>query len=177
MLEQRDWRGHFFVVTDRVGAPGFVTEQDIRALASRGHVIGSHSHSHPIMTKLGDAAIRAEWETSRKRLEEILDMKVNAASVPTGFYMPRVGRLAIEAGYRHLFTSEPWLRPRAHDGGTIYGRFSITRGSTAESVRGLCTFSRATIARQRFGWQSRKALKRALGPAYEGLRELAIKRR
>ena len=46
-LENRDWRGHCFVSTDFIGARGFLSRAQIRELADRGHVIGSHSASHP----------------------------------------------------------------------------------------------------------------------------------
>src|SRR5580658_945599 len=46
MLEQLGWRGHFFITTSRIGTPGFLDATQVRDLARRGHVIGSHSHSH-----------------------------------------------------------------------------------------------------------------------------------
>src|SRR5688500_1011395 len=46
-LEQRGWRGHCFVSTDLIGRRGFLTAAQIRELDARGHVIGSHSASHP----------------------------------------------------------------------------------------------------------------------------------
>ncbi|MGH8370953.1 MAG: polysaccharide deacetylase family protein, partial [Gammaproteobacteria bacterium] len=46
-LEAMNWRGHCFVTTDRIGRPGFLTKQHIQELHARGHVIGSHSVSHP----------------------------------------------------------------------------------------------------------------------------------
>src|SRR5690348_12355624 len=46
MLEDFGWRGHFFITTDYIGAPGFLTREQIVELHRRGHVIGSHSCSH-----------------------------------------------------------------------------------------------------------------------------------
>ena len=51
LLERRGWRGHFFITTDRIGMPGFLTEAQLRELHRRGHIIGSHSCSHP--TRMG----------------------------------------------------------------------------------------------------------------------------
>ena len=42
-LEQRGWRGHFFVTAGRVGMSTFVSPSQIRELRDRGHLIGSHS--------------------------------------------------------------------------------------------------------------------------------------
>ena len=42
-LEEHGGRGHFFITTDRIGTAGFVSQTDVRELARRGHVVGSHS--------------------------------------------------------------------------------------------------------------------------------------
>src|SRR5947207_44718 len=47
LLEERGWRGHFFVTTDYIGRSGFLDAAQLRELCRRGHTIGSHSCSHP----------------------------------------------------------------------------------------------------------------------------------
>src|SRR5436305_5940713 len=47
-LRDAGWIGHFFVTTDYIGTPGFLDVAGIRGLARMGHVIGSHSSSHPV---------------------------------------------------------------------------------------------------------------------------------
>ena len=67
-MERRGWRGHFFITTSRIGTPGFLTEEQLVTLAARGHVIGSHSHTHPPrMASLGPAQQFEEWSSSRAR--------------------------------------------------------------------------------------------------------------
>src|SRR5690606_14402615 len=39
-LERRGWRGHFFIITSRIGTPGFLDAAGIRRLHRAGHVIG-----------------------------------------------------------------------------------------------------------------------------------------
>src|SRR2546425_5968778 len=46
-LCRRGWRGHFFIGTSRIGNRTFLDAREIRYLRSCGHVIGSHSHTHP----------------------------------------------------------------------------------------------------------------------------------
>src|SRR5919106_642654 len=61
-LEARGWRGHFFVTTGMIGGPGFLSREGVRELALRGHVVGSHSHSHPTyMARLPSEEIAREW--------------------------------------------------------------------------------------------------------------------
>src|SRR5439155_25317109 len=47
MLEARGWHGDFLVTTDFIDIAPFLTTHQIRELHRAGHVIGSHSCSHP----------------------------------------------------------------------------------------------------------------------------------
>jgi len=46
-LARRGWRGHFFIVSSLIGTRTFATAGDIRYLESCGHIVGTHSHTHP----------------------------------------------------------------------------------------------------------------------------------
>ena len=176
MLAQRGWHGHFFVTTERIGTPGFVDEDDIRALAAAGHVVGSHSHTHPVMTTLADAQIADEWRRSKAILEDVLAAPVTVLSVPNGFYSARVGRVAAEAGYRHIFTSQPWLRPRPLAGALAYGRFAVLAATPAARVEGLCRYSRRAVATEAAKWYARSVPKRLLGRHYRRMRQVLLAR-
>lgn len=169
-LERRGWLGCFFVTTAAIGTPGFVTEDDVRRLRSVGHLVGSHSHTHPFLTRLSDAEVADEWTRSKTILEEILGAPVDTLSVPTGYYDERVGRLAAEAGYRRIFTSEPWLEPRPLGAALVHGRFSVVNTTPAAHVERLCRLSPRALWPDAAGWYARKAAKRALGPVYTRVR-------
>src|SRR5437763_1968838 len=73
LLEGRGWRGHFFITTDRIGTPGFLSVRELRDLYRRGHVIGSHSCSHPTrMAALPRASLDGEWRQSVAKLSALL---------------------------------------------------------------------------------------------------------
>ena len=111
-LETHGWRGHFFVTTNMIGSKEFVSAEHIRDLDRRGHVVGSHSHTHPdIFYSLSDEQMVDEWTTSLGILSDILGKTVHCASVPGGDIDGRVPVMAGRAGIRELFTSEPLLRP------------------------------------------------------------------
>lgn len=175
-LEARGWRGHFFVTTGRIGTAGFLDEQGVRELAARGHDVGSHSHTHPFLTRLPDEAVADEWHRSKDVLERLLGREVATASIPTGYYEERIGRAAAAAGYRTLFTSEPWTEARELDGMELYGRFAVTVATPLDRVRGLASHSRVAIGSEALAWQGRKAAKKALGPAYGRLRHVLLAR-
>jgi peptidoglycan/xylan/chitin deacetylase (PgdA/CDA1 family) len=127
-LERRGWRGHFFITTDRIGMRGFLTEAQLRELHRRGHIIGSHSSSHPArMATLTRTDLDREWRQSIDRLSRVLGDAVKVASVPGGYYSREVGESAAAAGIEALFTSEPTAQVEmlngCRDGARVVRRF------------------------------------------------------
>ena len=177
MLERRGWCGHFFVPTNLIGTKGFLDADEVVALPRAGHVIGSHAHTHRPLPGLDDAAVLREWVESRAVLEDLLGAPVTVASVPTGRYNGRIGRLAAEAGYEHLFTCEPWLEPRRLGSLLLWGRYPVYAATTTARVRAYCSFSRPTLWWVAGGWYARKAAKAVLGPVYDPLRARLLARK
>jgi peptidoglycan/xylan/chitin deacetylase (PgdA/CDA1 family) len=166
-LEARGWRGVFFITTDRIGEPGFVSAEDLVALAERGHTIGTHSASHPErFSHLDNAAMLEEWRRSRAQLEGILGRPVRVGSVPGGFYSRRVGESAARAGLQVLFTSEPIEGWHTVGQTWVAGRYSVTRRTSPEVALALASGSRRETLRQRLTWDVKKVAKRALGPVW-----------
>jgi peptidoglycan/xylan/chitin deacetylase (PgdA/CDA1 family) len=177
MLEKHGWRGVFFVTTDRIGTPTFLSAAQIRELRRRGHVIGSHSHSHPErMSWCSPDQLRTEWITSRDTLEEILGEPVRAASVPGGFYSRAVAETAAEAGYKVLFNSEPTTGVRTIDGCLVVGRYTVYRGMSPTAAARLVT-NRTARWRQTVAWNVKKVAKAVGGRAYLALRHHLLARK
>src|SRR5205823_11855730 len=84
MLEEFGWRGHFFITTDYIDAPGFLTREQIRELHRRGHVIGSHSCSHRgrMSSQPAERLVR-EWGISKEILSGLLGEEVTTGAVPS----------------------------------------------------------------------------------------------
>lgn len=176
VLEQYGFRGHFFLTTDYIGTEGFLTEQDIRQLFNRGHMIGSHSCSHPErMNALTDESIQREWRSSSETLTRLLNSPVCTASVPGGYYSKRVAAAAEQAGFRFLFTSEP-VRSVSNQGKCkILGRFAITQSTKSSDVKHLVESAVFPALRQYILWNSKKAVKHLGGAYYVKLRRKIIK--
>jgi len=140
-LARRGWRGHFFIITSRIGQRAFLDSAGIRYLRRCGHVIGSHSHTHPsLFRELSDDRMRDEWRESVDRLAQLLGEPCVAASVPGGDFSARVVRSAAAAGVQYLFTSEPTLTPQRTDGCWILGRFVPKTGTPAQRIGELARF-------------------------------------
>jgi peptidoglycan/xylan/chitin deacetylase (PgdA/CDA1 family) len=172
-LERHGWRGAFFVITSRIGTPGFADATELRELLARGHEIGSHSHSHPpYMGKLGGAAVAREWQTSYAVLAEILGSPPASAAVPGGSVSAAVIEQAAAAGYRHLYTSTPTTRVRRHGEMRVVGRYTIWAGDSASLAAALVVGARLPRARRWVSWQSKSAAKRVSPGLYEAARSL-----
>ncbi len=177
-LECRGWRGHFFITTDYIGRPGFVSRAQIADLARRGHVIGSHSCSHPTrMSACPRPQLLDEWRRSCDVLSNILATRVASASLPGGYYSRAVAETAAQAGLTYLFNSEPTTRVAWVEGVQVIGRYTIYRGMSAAQAAALAAGSRLALWKQAVAWKAKKLLKAVGGPAYLGVRRLLLDRK
>jgi peptidoglycan/xylan/chitin deacetylase (PgdA/CDA1 family) len=155
------------MTTDCIGQRGFLDAHQLRDLDARGHLIGSHSASHPTrFSACTPERMREEWTRSRGVLEDLLGHPVEVASLPGGYYAPAVARTAADAGVRLLFTSEPETTADTVAGCTVVGRFTIRRGSRPGLARDLVSRAPWTRTAAWVSWQAKGLVKPALGPLY-----------
>jgi peptidoglycan/xylan/chitin deacetylase (PgdA/CDA1 family) len=172
-LERRGWRGHFFVATGRLDTPGFLTSAAVGELAVRGHIVGSHSHSHPTyMGKLSRAEIEREWRESRTRLGDLLGVPPVTASVPGGFLSRAVVHGAAEAGYRLLMTSEPVSKVEQNGELVVIGRYTVWSTTPPERAAAYARGNRRARMRLWAEWNVKGLAKRASPSAYQAVRKL-----
>jgi len=170
-LERHGWRGYFFVTTSRINQTGFVTAPAIRRLDARGHVVGSHSHTHPLrMARCSRPRLVDEWRQSVARLSDLIGHQVAAASVPGGEYSDEVARTADESGIDLLFTSQPTLQLRIVGNVRVHGRFPVLASTSAQTAAALSTDAVIPRALWAARWQARRFAKYALGDVYLRLR-------
>jgi peptidoglycan/xylan/chitin deacetylase (PgdA/CDA1 family) len=176
LLEKHGWRGHFLVTTDYIGKRGFLTKEQIRDLRQRGHMIGTHSASHPHwMSRCSWKQLVDEWATSVRILSDLLGEQVIVASVPGGHYSKQVARAASHSGIKVLFNSEPTTRSHQVDGCLVLGRYTIIRGMSPALAARIACGSHASRLRQFVFWNTKKTLKLLWGEAYLRVRNLALK--
>lgn len=151
-LCRRGWRGHFFIATSLIGRRTFLDTSAIRHLRSCGHVVGSHSHTHPdIYRELEWERMIVEWGQSADILAQLLGEPCVTASVPGGEISPAVLRSAGAAGIRYLFTSEPSPTPQVVGGCWVLGRFCAKATTTSREIAQLTRFD---------GWSSKLLARR-----------------
>lgn len=140
-LCRRGWRGHFFISTSLIGRRTFLNASEIRELRRAGHVVGSHSHSHPdIYRELHWEQMVVEWRRSSDILAQLLGEPCTTGAVPGGEISSQVLRSGGAAGLRYLFTSEPSLKPQIVGGCWVLGRFCVKTSVGAEEIAELARF-------------------------------------
>lgn len=96
----------FFIPTDRIGAPLYLSADQIRALHGAGMRIGSHGRAHVRWTALDDAQLRDEIFAPLGVLSEIVGAPVTTVGVPFGAYDDRVLQRLAANGVTQVFTSD-----------------------------------------------------------------------
>ncbi|MCC6538387.1 MAG: polysaccharide deacetylase family protein [Bryobacterales bacterium] len=85
----------------------FLNWEEAREMLAGGMALGSHTHSHPVLSQLGVDAQREELVRSRAVLEKNLGATIDTLAYPVGgqtSFTEDTQRLAAEAGYRAAFS-------------------------------------------------------------------------
>ncbi|MBO5732291.1 MAG: polysaccharide deacetylase family protein [Alistipes sp.] len=175
ILEKYGFRGIFFISTSYLASDKFMTAEQVRELHERGHIIASHSHSHPRnMTRLGVEELRNEWCTSLRILSEIVGEPVRTASIPSGFNSKEVIATAKEAGITTLYTSAPSDRVRNYEGMTIIGRYVVLCNTSTSAVHSIIS-SRCRRLRLSLRAQLLALAKKVLGANYNRIKTKIVR--
>jgi peptidoglycan/xylan/chitin deacetylase (PgdA/CDA1 family) len=105
----------------RVTEPNMMLKWDqVRALVKRGHIVGSHTVSHPNLAHVkDDANLRHELAESKRQLDAQLGVPVRHFSYPVPALKPhwtaRTVEVSRDAGYTTAVTTNPGLVNRHDD--------------------------------------------------------------
>lgn len=83
-----------------------LTWEQIRELDSSGVEVGSHTVTHPILTRISGEKLRYELRESRARLEDVLGHNVELLGYPNGDHNLSVQQEAARAGYTCAVTAD-----------------------------------------------------------------------
>lgn len=160
LLEEYNMRGHFFIITDRIGDDRYLSWPDVRELATRGHVVGSHTVTHADLTGCTPSGRQHELLESKRRIADELN-SCDILSIPRGRYNNDVYSAAKEAGYEYILTSEP-RRVASLDTRTL-GRWNIWADTTCDEVHQILSGAPLYYLRVAGRWRALTLLKSALG--------------
>ncbi|NJP05377.1 MAG: polysaccharide deacetylase family protein, partial [Chloroflexaceae bacterium] len=106
ILERYGFPATFYIVTDFVGQPNYVSWEQLEAMVQLGMEIGAHSISHPDLTTLSSEAAADEIVGSRTMLRERLGIPVESFCYPIGAYNSSVVDIVHEAGFTNAVTTD-----------------------------------------------------------------------
>ena len=100
ILEKYHYTATFFVFTNPIGTRGFITWDQLRAMHAAGMTIGSHSRSHPYLTRITNPKkLWNEIEGSKQVLEKQLGIVIKEFAYPFGQYNASILAAVEQAGY------------------------------------------------------------------------------
>jgi len=168
ILHECGFGATFFITAGWLGRYGFLSPSQLCELSALGFEIGSHSMTHACLTDLDDDGLRRELVDSKLQLEQIIGKPVEHFSCPGGRFDSRVARMACDAGYRTLSSSQPRANTIAADRFSL-GRVAIMRHCSLPEFRELCL--KQKLLRSRLGLHIRDTARQVLGNSnYERLR-------
>ena len=124
-LTRNQFRAIEFLVSDLIGKTNeweqregevpepLMDDAQIRGWLAAGHQIGSHTRTHPWLTRLAPAAAREEVVSSKKALEDRFGVPVEHFCYPFGDWNETACNLVLEAGYKTACTTEPGVNTAA----------------------------------------------------------------
>jgi peptidoglycan/xylan/chitin deacetylase (PgdA/CDA1 family) len=84
IMKKYGFTGVLYLPFDYIGAPGYMTVDQIKEMVAAGWEVGSHSLTHPNLTTLDEAKLRDEIVNSRKRLSALLGIPILTFAYPFG---------------------------------------------------------------------------------------------
>ncbi|HXJ89148.1 MAG TPA: polysaccharide deacetylase family protein [Candidatus Binatia bacterium] len=176
-LEKYGWRGHFFITTDWIGRDGYMDRDQVRDLHHRGHIIGTHSCSHPErMSHLAPADLLREWKDSCEVLSAIVQCPITTASVAGGYYSQAVAQAAASVGIQVLFNSEPTSTIAVVHNCLVLGRYSVQAFTMPPVSAAIAAGRRWPRWKQSMLWNMKRILKGLGGESYVSFRRRLLSR-
>lgn len=164
LLERYSCKAIFFVIVGRISEQkDFMGWAQLRELVARGHTVASHSWSHKFLTGCSDPDLRDELMRSRQTLEDRLACPVQAISAPHGRWNGRVLRACSLAGYRQLYTSDPWPPARSMKNVEVMGRLVMLQSMDASALLNWITMSHIEASLRRARHALKRSVRRVLG--------------
>lgn len=99
---------HIFVITSYLGKKGYINKSQLLELNKLDIVkISSHTKTHKMLNQLDAIDMRIELKDSKKIIEDLLDISVDAICYPKGKFNKAVIDTAISVGYKRQYCSLP----------------------------------------------------------------------
>jgi peptidoglycan/xylan/chitin deacetylase (PgdA/CDA1 family) len=102
--------------------------EDTTRIAARGAQIGSHTHTHQILTTIPLADVASEMEHSNAAIKSNLGVAASLFAYPNGSWSPQVRELVAKAGFTRAFANAPGIWNQGTDQ-MVVPRVNLWEGS------------------------------------------------
>lgn len=175
VLEKYGFKGRFFISTNFIGQDTFLTAEQIIDLSKRGHIIGSHAHTHEHLYTLTDKQAYIEWKTSIEILSNLIGKKVEYASIPNGDVSKEGLKILNLLGIKYIYTSEPTTSTRSYKNSCVIGRYVVLGNYASDKVYKIIS-SKPHRASLLMRYYALSVVKNLLGSRYVQIKNALIKR-
>ena len=107
ILKQCGFQATIFLVTDEIGKPDYLTQEQILEMSRYGIQFGSHTLSHPDLTAIPEDRKWNEIFSSRKKMEDKLHLNIDFFCYPYGLYDLKSVEFIRKAGYLGACSNTP----------------------------------------------------------------------
>ena len=94
-----------FLISDKIGDPGFLTWDEVKEMEKYNLLAGAHTRHHVYLPEVSLIEAQDEIAGSKKVIEDHLGHSIDYFCYPTGGFTEEVKRLVKEAGYRAAVTT------------------------------------------------------------------------
>jgi peptidoglycan/xylan/chitin deacetylase (PgdA/CDA1 family) len=116
IMERLGLPGTVFLPTEMIGERSNgerMAWEDVRSLSAAGWEVGSHTKTHPDLTRLSDAELDDELAGSRLACERMIDRPCRSLAFPYGAHDRRVVAATERAGYAAAATAQVGVEIRS----------------------------------------------------------------
>ena len=161
-LEAAFVKATFFVTAGWMSKrSGYMSWPQLSELSALGHDIQAHGWSHVLLTKCSRAELAEELSRSKCELENHLGKKVETLSAPGGRWNEEVLEACARAGYKRIYTSDPWILQQERSGLEMAGRWMVTRKMDENQIERMLAGEGLPILRAKY--LLKEAAKKVLG--------------
>jgi peptidoglycan/xylan/chitin deacetylase (PgdA/CDA1 family) len=112
IASQREIKEYFSRI-DHKGERKPLATQEIQEIVKRGHIVGSHTHAHLMLTSLPDKSAKYDIKLGKQSIEEIIGYEVKHFSYPFGMrrhFNEKLRRYCLEIGFKTIANAIPALQ-------------------------------------------------------------------
>lgn len=135
MLEKYSVTAIFFVISDYLGKPGYLNKSQLKKMAEKNFIIGSHTVSHADCSKLNFEDFTHELQESKRSLEKIIQKEIKYFSFPYGREFKNFEKRFFNT-YQFYFNSKPGLYDEKKN---VINRYPLNSLSKSDSIKKIFT--------------------------------------